>query len=284
MNKLKLAIALAVLSLTSICQVWASDDDIIQRGNIQTLSTSSVRVQGVSFGLVASTEYKDLNDLPISLSAFAVGDYVKVKGQLINNVLVAEELEKESDGSGSGDDNSGGNGGIDENNSGNNGNDDSAKDTESRLRARLASTGALARVTGSLESRKEKKSGRSSARFSGNIKVPAFNTTNMNEEISILVYRGATQIAACSLAFDRSGVDSRGNAYSEYKIDLVKKGSKVRTKKGLCDTDLTLEGTQLALPEIRSGDTVSGIQTVFDINTSAETETIINNGTFRRKR
>ena len=45
MNKLKLAIALAVLALTSICQVWASDDDIIQRGNIQTLSTSSVRVQ-----------------------------------------------------------------------------------------------------------------------------------------------------------------------------------------------------------------------------------------------
>ena len=281
MNKLKQAITLALLVVTSICQVWASDSDIIQRGNIQSLSASAVRVQGVTFELAASTEYKDLNDLPISLSDFAVGDYVKVKGQLVDSTLVAEELEKESDGSGSGDDNSGGNDGIDQNNPSNN---DSAKDSESRLRARLASTGALPRVTGSIESRKEVKSGRSSARFSGNIKITVVSTAETTEEIALRLFRGATQVADCTLAFDRSGVDSRGNAYAQYKIDLIKKGSKVRTKKGLCDTDLTLEGTQLALPEVRSGDTASGIRILTDINSSIETETILNNGTFRKKR
>lgn len=82
----------------NFAQAKDSDRNRIEvRGVIAALSESSVQVGSSTFQLTTETEYRDQNDAPISLSAFAIGDLVKVKGQRVGQNLIALEMEKESD-------------------------------------------------------------------------------------------------------------------------------------------------------------------------------------------
>jgi hypothetical protein len=67
----------------------------ITRGTISAIDASSVTVNGITFTLNGSTEFEDLNDQNTNVSAFAVGDFVKVRAD--PSTLVVDELDLEDD-------------------------------------------------------------------------------------------------------------------------------------------------------------------------------------------
>jgi hypothetical protein len=78
-----------------------SDDDGAPRdgdskraeGTISRLSSTSVTVSGVDFLLSSSSDLRDADGNPTSLSSFAVGQKVKARGRYQGGVLVLERLE-----------------------------------------------------------------------------------------------------------------------------------------------------------------------------------------------
>lgn len=86
------------ICLALVQPVFASDDDVETRGFLSAISDTEATVNGVTYILDGSTEYRDINDNPIDKSAFNVGDFVKIKGEYNNsNQLIAEELEFEDE-------------------------------------------------------------------------------------------------------------------------------------------------------------------------------------------
>ncbi len=77
------------------------EPDTILRGPVGTAGTQTLTVLGVTIETSAATQYRDVNDSPISASAFfaavSAGDEVKARGtEVTATSLLAEELELEN--------------------------------------------------------------------------------------------------------------------------------------------------------------------------------------------
>ncbi|NBW39835.1 carboxypeptidase regulatory-like domain-containing protein [bacterium] len=66
------------------------DQDII--GTISDLNTDSITVSGITFLINTETRVEDINENPISLQSLTTGMSVRVKGDCINDILVAERI------------------------------------------------------------------------------------------------------------------------------------------------------------------------------------------------
>ena len=106
-----MGVALGALLLVTPLIASAGDEDVETRGLITAYAADSVTIGSVVWVLNGGTEYRDLDDSPLTHDDFNVGDIVKAKGQNIDGSLVAEELEKEDDVGGGGDDDDDDNGG-----------------------------------------------------------------------------------------------------------------------------------------------------------------------------
>lgn len=94
-----------LISVPVVANASGGGDKTESRGVITAYSDESVTVGSVVWLLDGDTEYRGLDDSPLTHADFNVGDIVKAKGENVDGNLVAEELGKESDvGGGSGDD------------------------------------------------------------------------------------------------------------------------------------------------------------------------------------
>jgi hypothetical protein len=73
--------------------------------------------------------------------------------------------------------------------------------------------------------------------------------------MTITLFRSGVAFATCFLKFD--GVKTKsGNSTAEYKLEIKRSEGRLRSKKGLCDIDLSTTEIQRGLPAILKGDTV----------------------------
>ncbi len=251
-----------------------SEAEVSTRGTLLEISSESLKVGSHIFLLTSQTKF-EANDVHVALDFFKVGDYVKVEGRNVQGVLTASEVELESEHTGGGSDDSGGDS-SDDNNSGgsgddsNSGNDDESEDEELELSALLSpNSGDPAAVLGRGKARYESETeGRKSERkltiqvkrkYAADETVPATAPA-----VNASLIRNSVEYADCTLKFDRY-VTKYGKTYAEYKLDLrekVRRGlTTLRSKKGSCDLNLSLEDSQNGLPDIASGDQVLVFET-----------------------
>jgi hypothetical protein len=102
----RLAILALGVVLLCVAPVYAKDGDVELRGPIAAIDSSSISVNGISYAIEPTTEFKDLNDRPITVAEFAVGDFVKIKLRESDGVLKLKEVELEHDAGGGSDDDS----------------------------------------------------------------------------------------------------------------------------------------------------------------------------------
>ena len=280
----------------------ASDGDIETRGSIEALSDTSVTVSSVTYALNSFTEYEDHNDNSISLSAFALGDFVEVKGLNVGGVLVAREVEFESDvDEPDGDNNNDDGQKNDGSSSSSSGDDDLGDDNrresgrrhgsksklsnDNRVRVRGKFSDATGIVTAAHGKSDYRLKG-DDERFKVNIDVPIPSSLpNVPDEagaaalnLLVILTRAGATYATCTPVF--SGVEEQDEdegsvLEADYKVDVRNKDGDLRLKKGTCDTDMATPDTQLGVPAVQDGDVVS-VQNVADA-------TIFLNATLHRK-
>lgn len=262
--------ALLALVATGAADVHARDNDVKQRGPIAQLSPSSVTVGGLTCPITGGTEFENQAGARISLSDFAIGDYVK----LVCRDGEAHSLELEdagsggggSDDSGSGDDNSSGSGGSDDN-----GGDDSSRggsDDNTRLGSRLLPmSGSGSSAVGKVNYRNKVNGSNRDDRFKITVKIPVPSevpsVANFDEGANLnlraLLQRNGVPYAECALEYDHRSL-IKGVPAVEYKAEvrfkLKKSRYRARFAKGMCDTDLATDGVQRGFPVVQSGDEV----------------------------
>lgn len=82
------------LSITATSVQVQSPNRIDVRGILQTITPSSVTVDGTTFGVTSSTKIEDRRSLPIQLSDLRAGNVVEVKGvKSADNSLHANQIE-----------------------------------------------------------------------------------------------------------------------------------------------------------------------------------------------
>lgn len=90
---IKHLIAIGVVLLFSIVPAVASDGEIEICGFIESIDSSQVTLNGVSYPLDEFTEYEDENDNSITVEDFVVGELIEL--EILNGKV--KELEKEDD-------------------------------------------------------------------------------------------------------------------------------------------------------------------------------------------
>lgn len=246
----------ALLASLNAAGAYARSDDVVSRGTIASITDTQVTVGALSCTTNSGTEYENLQGATISRSQFNVGDLVKLVCR--NGTAHSLELEK-NNGGGSGSSSSGGG-------SGNNGGG-----SEIRLKSRLSlidgvASGAV-KPAGKIEYRNKPNGSGRDDKFKVTVKVPVPSVVPVVDalqdaralDLTAILSRNGTPYAECTLGYDHRAA-IQGNLAVEHKIELryEQKGSKLRLRssKGQCDVDLSVDGIQAGFPEIEKGDTV----------------------------
>jgi hypothetical protein len=263
--------ALLAFVATGTVDAYARDNEVRQRGPIAQLSSTSVTVAGLTCPITAGTEFENRAGARISLSEFAVGDYVK----LVCRDGEAHSLELEDEGSGSGgsDDDGAADDGDSSNSGGSDdkGGDDSSRggsDDDTRLSSRLLPmSGSGSGAVGKVNYRNKVNGSNRDDRFKITVKIPVPSEVpavvgfddGASLNLSALLLRNGVPYAECTLEYDhRSFI--KGVPAVEYKAEvrfkLKKSRFRARFAKGMCDTDLATDGVQRGFPVVQSGDEV----------------------------
>lgn len=279
---MKKLIKLNLLMLASLINfnAFAREENVIARGRLLTLSSTTIKVGTLSCSVNNSTEYRDINDRAISASAFTIGENVKLKCR----DGVAHELEKEgssstptpsatstpvgtrtpsvtptsNDNRNDDDDNRRG--------------DDKRSDNSQReivFERRLKRVADVAtRSKGKLEYKLKvnKRETRGLLKLSVKVPVPstipavadqdAAGSLALKAKFSRADTKDNTNFAQCNFAFDRLVENEDGGIFAEYKVTIETRKGSLSSKKGSCDIDLTAEGEQSGLPRLKKGDSV----------------------------
>lgn len=247
--KLKTYIALSLaLSSALTLSANAKENDVVARGSIVAISSTSVTVQALTCAITPATKYEDRNGASTTIDQFQVGDFAKLKCRGDS----ATELELEDEQSGGGN-NGGGN------NGGGNGFERSRSTRLSAVEG--VSTQASGRVE--YEVKKEGKK-RREFRFRTWVKVPVPSTVPAAADnaqasaltLSLTLSRDGAAYAVCDLVFNHlhKNPNSFRPPYAEYRIDIRNKKGGIVSKKGVCDTDLAADGIQAGIPAPKAGD------------------------------
>ena len=255
------AVLLSGLFLTTNAgSAHARSDDVISRGTIASITPTQVTVGTLTCVTNSGTEYENLQGGTISRSEFTVGDRVKLvcRGGSAHSL----EMERNNGGGGS-------SSGSDDSSSG--GGSNGGGGSEVRLKSRLnlidgVASGAVEPV-GKIEYRNKSNGSGRDDRFKITVKVPLPSVVPVADtlaearalDLTAVLSRNATPYAVCTLGYDhRSAI--KGSPAVEHKIELryEQKGSQLRLKssKGKCDLDPSVDGVQAGFPEIADGDTV----------------------------
>ncbi|MCB0338736.1 MAG: hypothetical protein KDD53_03985 [Bdellovibrionales bacterium] len=268
-----------VLSLCLPLVASAKAGDIKSEGTISALSSASVTVAGKTYLLNSSTEYEDLDDSPLSFSDFTVGDFVEVKGFLLDDVLVARELQRHIDSNDS-DDDSDDDSSDDSDDDSSDDDDDSDDDSSSEQKEKYHSNLSVPQdvdssATGRARYREETKQKHNSNEIRRKVVirvkvplasvVPAASTTEelgaLELAVSLTHQGSADPYARCYLVLDRVG-ESSSAVVAQYVLkarEKVRTGKKNKTTvkgKGVCDIDLDTDDIQKGLPDLDLGDRV----------------------------
>lgn len=258
LQKTKVLVAV-VLGLTT--GVHAEDDDLKMRGILEAKSETSVTVGGTEYLVTGSTEYENSTDQRIALDDLPLGVVVKVEYIVLSSgALRATEVEIEGSRDGR------------RRNRSNRGHDDSATDStfykrkNERIRFRLEAVGdSLAKAKVEHESKRDER------KFKVALKLPQASplAPSDNAAASLLrvvatVSRGDTPYAVCTLALKPKDDTAYGFEWkSEQELKQRRAwGSRpgterLRSKAGVCDTDLAQVGTQPGVPNVQRGDAVT---------------------------
>lgn len=220
-------------------------------GQITAISDSTLTVGQRELEVTAGTEFESRAGTPLTFSAFAVGDFVKV--DIRNGALHEVEFDSSSscrsqkvaDSQKSS-------------------SSSSTRETSARskvLKTRLsASDGVLTRARGQAKYKSRAKNGKGKDRFQLKVKIPVPSTfpslSGVDDarslQLSAFIQRGSETLAVCELEFDEIE-----DGVAEYKVDLRESSGSVRAKKGSCDVDLSQTGIQNAVPPLLSGDDIT---------------------------
>jgi hypothetical protein len=233
------------------------------RGNVTALSAETLTLDSLELLIDESTEYEDLTGTHITAGLIVVGDFVKVKAIETEAGLYAKEVELENDssspeeGSGGGETSNGGNGGA--------GKPVVKETARSGLVAEAAlDDGAKANVRSKNRTRDSNDRQRLTSKlfFPLPSSVPNLLDETAAQDASFIleILRAGDLLAQCFYEYDHTTTEE-GIFGAELKIDvrsrLRKNGRRtLEAKKGTCDTDLSTEGIQLGIPNLKSGDSL----------------------------
>ncbi|MCB0352584.1 MAG: hypothetical protein KDD64_03640 [Bdellovibrionales bacterium] len=208
-------------------------------GTITALSESSISIGSRAFLVSSSTEFESRSGTRLSISAFSIGDVVKV--DVRNGVLHEVEYDSSS--------------GCRSKNSVTS-ISQSPTIRRMRLKTRLQpSSGATFDAYGSGRYESRAKKGKARDRLTLKVKVlPSGSDLSSSSSLQLAAYlqRGNETLAVCELIRDNSS-----DQVAEYKVDLRERSGSFSAKKGSCDVDLAQLGIQNAIPPLRKGDTIT---------------------------
>lgn len=252
---------------------FAKDGDIEARGILAAISSSSVTLGSTAYGLSSSTELEDRAGHHLPLSAFEVGDSVKVEARRVNGQLIARELELLVDASApSPSPSPSPTPSVSPTPAPGNGNGEVRRSRKVKIRARLSdAVGVVTDARGQAERELEQERKKAKDSFKITVKVPvpsvipALPSENeaANLALKATLARGGVPYALCSLSLDRfdDSDDDSSSVVAEYKVDLRSETKKnrvrSRNRKGSCDIDLSTAGDQLGIPDAIASDTVT---------------------------
>ena len=75
------------------------DGEVALRGFVESVANPDLSILGVTIQTNGATEFRDLNDQPITSTVFfgqAQGRLVEAKGTLSNGTIIADEVELEN--------------------------------------------------------------------------------------------------------------------------------------------------------------------------------------------
>lgn len=250
----KAVMAFAVTaSIVSNCY---ANDDVVTRGRLNAINSSSATVATTTCALNDSTKYKDENDNSIARTDLTVGDTVKMRCR--DSVAREIEIENESSSSSSSSNSSNS---SSSSSSSSRGDDDKGSDKSFKGSCDSVD-GVTSEGTGTLKFQSSTEDGVRESRFSASIKIPVPSTTPAVTTIEqasalslkITLLRANVAYAQCSFVFNRVRSE-KGSPAAEYMVNVQKEGRKLRLRKGTCDIDLATDGIQAGVPIARKGDT-----------------------------
>lgn len=263
-KKLCFIILVAIFFISNVSMSYASSVNQEATGILTTFTASQVKVGTLSCPITASTEYEDSNSLPISRTRFAVGDQVRLRcrdGEAKNlKLLGGSSSSSSSNSSSNSSSSSSSNSSSSSRSSSNSSSSSSSADVKDRnLKDSLNVVDGISSSVTSVIRFQSSNRGKEQ-KLTASVKIPVPNSIPLtatiedanNLELFLTLFRRGTAYAQCILKYSKSLTTS-----AEHKLDVRKENSKVRSRKGFCDMNLSRDGIQKGVPSVRKGDTTT---------------------------